>query len=251
MPEFSQDYSVGRVRLLDGGARVDWHAHDQDHVVYPASGVLSVHAGRGAWVVPSPRHAVFIPANTPHAHRAHRRTVLHAILLPPRRRRLDRSTPTVCTVTPLLRQLLAVLAEAPPAAADQRARLFAVVDDLLRADTLPPLVLPQPSDPRLCAVADLLEADPQAEHDLPALAAAAGVAPRTLTRLIGAELGQSLPQWRTQLRLAHSLLLLADGQSVTSTAHKCGWLSASGYIAAFRAAFDTTPAAYQRSVAAS
>jgi transcriptional regulator GlxA family with amidase domain len=157
----------------------------------------------------------------------------------------------VCTVPPLLRQLLAVLAEAPPSSADERAHLFAVVDDLLRADTLPPLVLPQPSDPRLRAVADLLEADPRADHDLPSLAAAAGVAPRTLTRLIGAELGQSLPQWRTQLRLAHSLLLLADGQSVTATAHRCGWHSASSYIAAFRATFDTTPAAYRRSVAMS
>jgi AraC-like DNA-binding protein len=248
MPDSGHHPAIGRTRLLDGGDRVDWHAHDQDHVVYPASGVLSVLTAHGAWVVPSPRHAVFIPAQMPHAHRAHRRTVLHTILLPAKERFPDRTTPTVCSVPPLLRQLLAVLAEAPPTNRAHQAHLFAVVDDLLQPDTLPPLVLPQPADPRLRAVVALLETDPRAGHDLPSLAAAAGVAPRTLTRLITAELGQSLPQWRTQLRLAHSLLLLADGQPVTTTAHQCGWHSASSYIAAFRAIFDTTPAAYQRSV---
>ncbi|SDX80641.1 AraC-type DNA-binding protein [Modestobacter sp. DSM 44400] len=188
------------MRLLARGARVNWHAHEHDHVVYPAAGVISV------------------------------LTVTAA-----------------CSVPPLLRELLAVLAAAPPADLHERARLFAVVDDLLRADTTPVLTLPQPGDPRLMTVADRLEADPAAEHSLAILTAAAGTSPRTLTRLIDRELGLTLPQWRTQLRLAHSLLLLADGQPVTTTAHRCGWRNASSYITAFRTLFDTAPAADQRS----
>lgn len=202
-----------------------------------------------AWVVASPRRAVFIPAAVPHAHRAHSRTLLHTILLPSNRRRLRLDAPTVCWVSPLLRELVAVLAEAPPPHARQRAKLFALVDDLLHADTTPTLVIPQPADPRLVVVADLVEADPAAEHSLLALAAAAGTSPRTLTRLIDRELGLTLPQWRTQLRLGYSLMLLGDGKSVTRTASLCGWRNASSFITAFRNVFDTTPASYQRSVA--
>lgn len=175
---------------------------------------------------PSPGRAVFIPARTVHAHRAHSRTVLHTILLPAKRRRLSVEAPTVCRVSPLLRELLAVLAEAPPLEPHQRARLFAVVDDQLRVDTTPSLVLPQPTDPRLVLIAGVMEADPAAEHSLLALAAAASISPLTLTRLIDRELGLTLPQWRTQLRLAYSLLLLGDGQPVTTTAYRCGWRNA-------------------------
>ncbi len=149
----------------------------------------------------------------------------------------------------MLRELLAVLAEAPPSSARQRARLFALVDDLLRVDSTPSLVLPRPRDSRLVLVADLVLADPAGEHGLLALAAVARTSPRTLTRVIDRELGLTLPQWRTQLRLAHSLMLLGDGKPVTTTAHLCGWRNASSYIAAFRNVFDTTPAAYQRSMA--
>jgi AraC-like DNA-binding protein/quercetin dioxygenase-like cupin family protein len=248
VPDSRQSVAGARMRLLARGDRVEWHAHDRDHVVYPAVGVISVLTAQASWVVPSPSRAVFVPARIPHAHRAHSKTVLHTILLPERRRHLLGTAPTVCSVSPLLRELLAVLAQAPPTQPHQRARLFAVVDDLLGTDVTPSLVLPRPRDPRLIHVAERLEADPAAEHSLLTLAAAAGSSPRTLTRLIEGELGLTLPQWRTQLRLAHSLLLLADGQPVTTTAHRCGWRSASSYIAAFRAVFDTTPAAYRRSV---
>jgi AraC-like DNA-binding protein len=233
---------------LARGARIDGHAHDHDQVVYPSVGVISVLTTSAAWVVPAPGRAMFIPARISHAHRAHGTTVLHTVLLPPGRRQLPPEGPTVCSVPPLLRELLAVLATTPPADPAERVRLLAVVDDLLRPDTSPALVLPRPSDPRLVAVADRLEADPAAEHSLRTLAAAAATSQRTLSRLIDRELGLTLPQWRTQLRLAHSLLLLGDGQSVTFTAHRCGWRNVSSFITAFRTVFDTTPAAYRRSV---
>ena len=51
----------------------------------------------------------------------------------------------------------------------------------------------------------------------------------------------SFPQWRTQLRLHHAQVLLADGEAVTRTAHACGYRSTSAFIDAFRAAYGTTP----------
>ena len=40
-------------------------------------------------------------------------------------------------------------------------------------------------------------------------------------------------EWRTQLRIYHALVLLADGHDTTQTAYACGWANPSGFIAAF------------------
>ncbi len=51
----------------------------------------------------------------------------------------------------------------------------------------------------------------------------------------------TFPQWRTQLRLQHALVLLAEGHPVTAVAHRCGWSSASTFIDVFRRTFGRTP----------
>ncbi|WP_157851737.1 helix-turn-helix transcriptional regulator, partial [Streptomyces monomycini] len=71
---------------------------------------------------------------------------------------------------------------------------------------------------------------------------------RPRPRLFRAELGMTFPQWRTQLRLHHALVLLTqDGPalSVTAIAHRCGWASASAFIDAFRGSFGHTPGAHR------
>lgn len=57
----------------------------------------------------------------------------------------------------------------------------------------------------------------------------------------------TFPQWRGQLRLHHSLTLLATGMSVTRTAAECGYGGSSAFIEAFRHAFGTTPSRFYRS----
>lgn len=54
----------------------------------------------------------------------------------------------------------------------------------------------------------------------------------------------SFAQWRTQLRLHHSLTLLASGLPVASVASACGYTNASAFIEAFRRSFGTTPGRY-------
>jgi AraC-like DNA-binding protein len=51
------------------------------------------------------------------------------------------------------------------------------------------------------------------------------------------------PRWHTQIRLHHALILLAEDVAVTAVAHRCGWSSASTFIAVFRYAFGCTPGA--------
>lgn len=263
MPEIRQGRQsrTGGGELLRGDA-IDWHEHPVDQFVYPASGVISALTEAQTYVLPSAGRGLYLPAGVRHAHRAHRRTRLHTLLLPadhPRPdvpapdlrlarnpRRLD--GPRVLPVSPLLRELLAAL-RAPDLGDDRRDRLLALVADELARDPLPTLALPRPTEPRLAAAADALAADP-AGATLTSLAAAAAISPRTLTRLVAERLGLTVPYWRSQYRLAASLLLLTDGATVTDTAHRCGWRNASAYIAAFRAAFGTTPATYQRTLPA-
>src|SRR5260370_1076097 len=78
-------------------------------------------------------------------------------------------------------------------------------------------------DVRQRAIAALRRADPAETRTLADLGMMVGASDRTLSRLFRQEAGMSFPQWRTQLRLQHALVLLADGTPVTSTALACGW----------------------------
>ncbi|BBA97976.1 putative transcriptional regulator [Actinacidiphila reveromycinica] len=225
--------------------RIDWHHHAVDQLVHPSSGVLRVSTPLGAWVVP-PYRAVWIPAGVPHAHEAHGRTDMRTLSFPPGNGPFGDDRPTVVAVPPLLRELVVALTDAPDAAhppytAAQRADLERVALVQLRRVEALPLYLPASDDDRLRAVAALLRADPADDRTLAELGAAVGAGERTLSRLFRAELGMTFPQWRTQLRLHHSLTLLAAGHSVTSVATACGYANASAFIEAFRLAFGVTP----------
>ncbi|GAA3208000.1 AraC family transcriptional regulator [Nonomuraea helvata] len=239
-------------RPLAPGAGIDAHRHDTHQIVYACRGVLSVTTGAGTWVAPANR-ALWIPAGTVHEHRAHGDTDLRLVGLADNPLGLDR--PAVLAVGPLLRELIiAYTADAHHGGghavgtphggehhSGERARLWAVLLDQLRRAPEQPLHLPTAHDPRLTAVCAILHRDPADSRTLAQLAARVGTSDRTLARLCRRELGMSFPQWRTQLRLHHALLLLADGVPVTAVAHRCGWASASAFIDVFRRAFGYTP----------
>ncbi|MEW9548611.1 helix-turn-helix transcriptional regulator [Nonomuraea sp. NPDC050783] len=262
MPEIRHQAQAptGRRPLAPGGA-IDAHRHDTHQIVYACRGVLSVTTDAGTWVAPANR-AIWVPAGTVHEHRAHGDTDLRLVGLTGNPLALGR--PAVLAVDPLLRELIvAYTGEPAPSPAGggtgnegtgnegtgngrtrdgaERDRLLAVLLDRLRRAPEQPLHLPAPRDPRLAAVCAALHRDPADRRTLAALAAGTGASERTLTRLFHRELGMSFPQWRTQLRLHHALLLLADGLPVTAVAHRCGWASASAFIDVFRRAFGYTP----------
>ena len=201
----------------------------------------------GDWVVP-PHRAVWIPAGVAHAHRAHgpTRMLTLAFREPVNPLRLDR--PTVLVVTPLLREVIVSLTTDLPegeGTARQRYNLERVALDQLRGVDALALHLPSPADGRLRGLAVLLHGDPADQRTLAEFGAVVGASERTLSRLFRRETGMSFPQWRSQLRLHHSLTLLAAGSSVTFVAAACGYSSPSAFIEAFRHAFGTTPGRYR------
>ncbi|MEV3961414.1 helix-turn-helix domain-containing protein [Nocardia sp. NPDC050193] len=84
-----------------------------------------------------------------------------------------------------------------------------------------------------------------AREVLLALTGPLGAGSRTPSRLLRAELGMTFYEWRTQLRIYHALVLLADGHDTTRTDSACGWSDPSSFIAAFTDIIGTIPGRYR------
>jgi AraC-like DNA-binding protein len=252
------------IRPLRHRERIEWHDHAVHQLVHPLHGVLQVSTGRGVWVVP-PNRAVWIPAGVPHAHQANGPTEMRSLIFaagPPdgspaasgflaasgsHPGAVALGEPTVLVVGPLLREVIRTLSDQQDLTEAHRFHLEQVaLHQLRRAEALP-LLLPAPRDSRLVKLCELLADDPADQRSLRELGREVGAAERTLSRLFRTETGFTFPQWRAQLRLHHSVHLLAAGQPVTRVAVDCGFRSPSAFIEAFRTVFGTTPGRYNPS----
>jgi AraC-like DNA-binding protein len=214
--------------------------------VYAASGVLSVHTERGTSIVPANRIA-WTPAGFTHYHRAHARTDMRILFLPASLARVAGGYPAVFLVSDLAREVLLTLTGPRDHDRAARSRLGRVLVDELRESREQPLQLPEPRDDRLRAIARQLYDQPGDNTPLAELGRATGASARTLSRLFHNELGLTFYQWRTQLRVYHALVLLADGYDTTRVAYACGWANPSSFIAAFTTIVGTTPGRYRTS----
>ncbi|TDD72849.1 AraC family transcriptional regulator [Actinomadura darangshiensis] len=239
-----QSTAPTRTRWLGPGAAIDAHRHDDHQIAYAGRGVVAVTTGAGSWVAPANR-AIWIPAGAVHAHQAHGELELHLVGLPAADNPLRLDAPAVLTVRPLLRELILAYTDPETSEGPARTRLRAVLLDQLAASPQQPLHLPAPTVPHLKALCDILHADPADNRTLSALGREVGASDRTLSRLFKADLGMTFPQWRTQLRLCHAVVLLAEDIPVTTAAHLCGWSSASAFIDVFRRAFGHTPGSHR------
>lgn len=235
-----QSVAPTKRRELPANEGVDVHQHDDHQIIFAGSGVLEVITDAGTWFAPASR-AIWIPAETAHSWQAHGPLTVHMVGLPASENPLALSAPAVLTVSPLLRELLLhITAEAETSTPPGR-RLHAVLLDQLHSSPLQPVQLPTSTDGTLAKVCAALHRNPADPRPLAELATEVSVSERTLSRLFRSDLGMTFPQWRTQLRLFHALKMLAADQSVTATAHECGWSSTSAFIDVFRRAFGHTP----------
>ena len=247
----SRLWPSGGAHLWPSGGTSTAHSHPRGQLVYAAGGVLSVCTDRGTSIVPANRVA-WTPAGIMHYHRAHGQTDMRILFLPAALARLLPAHPAVFMVSDLAREVLLTLTGPrnydPSAGAADRAalaRLRRVLVDELRAAHEQPLRLPEPRDDRLQAIARLLYQEPANNASLAALGQATGASARTLSRLLRDELGMTFYEWRTQLRVYHALVLLADGHDATHVAHACGWSNPSSFTAAFTHLVGTTPGRYR------
>ena len=228
--------------------RIDWHDHAEQQLLYPSSGLLIVSTSGGTWVVP-PQRAVWLPAAVAHAHQAYGATQVRTVAFPVDVNPLGLTQPTVLSVSRLLRELIIALTDDLARPLDEQRDLKRVALHQLQPAPALQFHLPQPGDERLRDVTAILAEDPGSDRTLAELGRAVGAGERTLSRLFRAETGMTFPQWRAQLRLHHSLTLLASGLSVTAAAITCGYSTPSAFTAAFHATFGTTPGTYRKDLA--
>jgi AraC-like DNA-binding protein/quercetin dioxygenase-like cupin family protein len=226
---------------LPAGARIDRHRHHSHQIVYPSSGAVSVTTPAGTWITPVNR-AIWVPAGCWHEHRFHGHTQFHGVALDPERYRRGPVAPTVLAVNPLMRELIIACSQTEATHPDEHHRMLAVLHDQLQVTSIrEPLWIPTPADGRLRQACALIADDLTAPLTLQQIGSQIGVSQRTLSRLFSDELAMTFPQWRTQLRLHHALMLLAQHLDVTSVALKCGWATPSAFIDTYRRAFGHTP----------
>jgi AraC-like DNA-binding protein len=230
------------------GAVIHRHSHDYHQLIYVSTGVLAIHTERGAWVASRDR-AAWVPAGTWHEHRAYGPTSVHTVGFDAATAPLPDSSPTIVAVDSLLRELFVAGTE-PGLPAAEALRIRAVLTDRLRRAHVQPLALPAARDPRLARACELVTGDLSQPRPVAWLARAAGASERTLTRLFRAEFGLTYPQWRTNVRVFHAMVQLAEGATVTETARDCGWATTSAFVDTFTRTMGQTPGTYRAGSAA-
>jgi len=232
------------VDLKDGHV-IPEHFHPEDQLIFASRGVMTLHARQGVWVVP-PLRAVWIPANTPHRVSMSGMVSMRTLYFLPK---LGRALPKKCfvlNVSPLLRELILHACKFPKLKKKVPAqrRIIEIILDQLQAVPSIPLQLPHPLDARATRVTDALIANPSDQRTLQRLCKDCGASKRTVERLFTQETQMTFGRWRQQLRLLHSLQLLASGDKVTAAALEAGYNSTSAFIAMFRKQLGATPRRY-------
>jgi AraC-like DNA-binding protein/quercetin dioxygenase-like cupin family protein len=227
------------------GFDIALHRHDWGQLIYARAGVMTVTVAGpgqpGSWVVP-PQRALWVPAWTDHWIRCGTTLSMRTLYIAPTARALPERC-CVVNVPPLLRELILSSVEAP-GPARRRRLLTALILNEIRAATVAPLHLPEPSDPRLVRITGALRDQPGDARTLRAWAGDAGASTRTLSRLFLAETGMTFRQWQRQARLLTALVRLAEGAPVTTVAFDLGYESPSAFISAFRRSLGKTPRRY-------
>lgn len=223
-----------------------WRVYRCVRLIHVSSGVLTVRTETCRWVVP-PGHGLWLMANVPHYLSAAEPVRFRSLYADSNAAPLATQN-LALALDRLAQALLEAAAELPldPVPNEPAARLLQVMLDRLAGLRAAPLALQWPSDPRIQRIAEALSANPAESATLDDLAVAAGVTARTAARLFVKETGQTLGQWRQQLRLLVALERLGAGLSVTQVALEVGYNDVSSFIAVFREAFGDTPARYFR-----
>lgn len=219
-----------------------WHAHRRAQFVHVSAGVLTVATRAGRYVVP-PQRGVWIAPGIEHRIQSPTPFWLTTFYVEPELLP-DADRTRVVAVDRLTDELLI---EASGFGGDYpeigpEARVIAVLVDRLPGLATIDVVLPEPRDPRLRRLCDLLLADPAGNEPLAEVARRVALGERTAARLFLRETGLTFGTWRRHMKLQAALVHLAEGANVTQAAFAVGYADVSSFIAAFKPFFGKTPA---------
>ncbi|MFI6638570.1 helix-turn-helix domain-containing protein [Streptomyces sp. NPDC050504] len=214
------------------------HVHDFHQFLYVPVGRIVVSA-RGRDHELSASVALWIPAGLPHSARFDSESLIVVENFDADLFALPHSDAAALNVTGAQRRLLLARMRST-GAAENDPEVFAA----LRTEHPAALPLPRPTSRTAALVAQELARTPSDARTATEWAAELYTSSTSLRRAFRAETGMAFSEWRTRLRLNHSLGLLEQGQLVGAVAARVGFVSTNGYILAFRRYFGQTPGAF-------
>lgn len=227
-------------------ALIDPHSHVTHQLVFAARGVMRVRAAGGSWVVP-PNRALWVPAGIEHEIRTIGTVHMRTLYIAPQPHTALFRACAVVDVPALLRELILRLVQLQTSEngdKDVEALIVPLILREMRALEMQPLHVPLPTDARLFAICEAIQADPGSTRTSRQWGSAFGLSAKTLERDFRKSLGMSFGEWRRQVRLLAALERLAQGEPATSVALSLGYASPSSFIAMFRKRLGRTPGAY-------
>lgn len=227
---------------MPSGLVFDWHSHEDHQLAWAPRGVLTVRADREAWVLP-PTRALFIPAGVRHETLSAGNATMRAVYMRPHLCPVNWRTCTPVAASSLLAEVIGYLEDT---SLDRQRRTHGetVLLDLLEPVTMTTIDVRMPTDERAKAVAQVLFDNPADGRTLAHWGRDVGASERTLARAFLTDTGLSFGQWRGLVRLRAATVGLATGEPVAKVARVVGYESTSAFVAAFRRATGSTPAAY-------
>ncbi|EKK4081623.1 AraC family transcriptional regulator [Cronobacter dublinensis] len=220
------------------------HAHRKGQLILSLHGAVSCEVKDALWLVP-PRHAVWIPGNTPHRCRVTQNARTCFLFIEPGAAVMPETCCTVA-ITPLVRELILYLAEQDPSYSPdgKTSRLATVLLEQIPGTPVKALHLPVSDHPKISHMAEALFADPGDRTTLQQWAVRLATSERSLARVVQSATGMSFGRWRQQLHLMIALNHLAEGKSVQNVAGTLGYDSVSAFITMFRKALGKSPTHY-------
>ncbi|MNC10229.1 HTH-type transcriptional repressor of iron proteins A [compost metagenome] len=241
---FSQSAIALHVAPSEEYSGITPHAHRKGQLILSLHGAVSCEVQDALWLVP-PRHAVWIPGNTPHRCRVTKNARTCFLFIEPGAAMMPETCCTVA-ITPLVRELILYLAQQELAYSPdgKTARLAAVLLEHIPDAPVEALHLPVSEHPKIRQMAEALFADPGDRTTLQQWAARLATSERSLARTVQSATGMSFGRWRQQLHLMIALNHLAEGKSVQNVAGTLGYDSVSAFITMFRKALGKSPTQY-------
>lgn len=225
-------------------AKIPAHSHDQDQLIYPGAGLLTVNTEQGAWVVP-PERAVWIPANTIHSVTAVQSVDNRSLFFDTHLGVRQREGCEVVSITPFFHELIMEAYRIRDVGSEEKYGLIVnlLIREIREAHSLP-LSLPHPRNRSLAKLCEEYLVNPIVNATIDDWSDRLNMSRRTFTRLFRNELGMSFAEWRQQACLFSALPWLASGQSVTSVAFELGYSSTAAFTTMFKRVLGRAPTQY-------
>lgn len=233
-------------RTYTDGSVIPHHRHERGQIVYAVSGVMKMSALDRLWLIP-PQRALWVPPNLDHSLHAMGTVELRSVFVHPRTiPSTYPASPTVVSVSPLLRELLvravSILEDYEADGRDGLVMALILRELEWKADA--PWCLPMGRDSRLARVCSAIIEHPDDNRTLADWGKTTGASARTLARLFAEETGLSFQHWRQQARVVLSLPRLAAGVPVTVVAADLGYETPGAFAAMFRRFTGQSPSRY-------